>query len=199
MELKKLGIISFTFIATLIFFLRSAPLVEAFFLEDWFNSLKKTIVPPSSQPQVFSIDSDIALAPDGDVNKNGAIDAGDIVTFAYTIKNTTDQEYAFGTLKTGIDRKQVNFIHNVKGAASLDDTEETVNFPNLRVGTSLENAIISFDARINYVQDQDILIATEPEFISSEQKSVNKATKKEVKAKRIDLKKIPQVLELRQR
>lgn len=138
----------------------------------------------------FTIESNITLVPDGDMDKNGEIDAGDIVRFTYTITNTTDQEYSFATLKTNIDRKQLNFIHNVIGTASLDDDGKTIEIPNVRIAPN-QTATITFDARVNYYTNEDPAIATEAEFVGNDKKSIAKSSKKEIKAKRINKDKIP--------
>ena len=134
----------------------------------------------------FTIQTDIILAPDGDINKNGELDAGDIVRFTYTITNTTDQEYSFGTIKTNIDRKQLNFIHNVVGTASLDDDGKTIEIPNFRISSN-QTATITFDARVNYYTNEDPLIVTEAEFVDDKKNSIAKSIKKKIQAKRINL------------
>ena len=131
----------------------------------------------------FTIESSIELAPDGDDNKNRQIDAGDIVRFTYTIINTTDQAYSYATLKTNIDRKQLNFIHNVFGTTGLSDLDDTIIIPNIRVNAR-EQKVISFDARINYFQE-DKIIATESEFVNVDKKSIKKSLRKEIQAKKL--------------
>ncbi len=151
------------------------------------NSVKEFLTPDKKE---LKIDSDITLVPEGDVNKNGQIDSGDTVRFSYTLTNTTDQEYSFATLKTNINRKQLNFIHNITGTASLDDDGKTIEIPNFRIAPN-QIATITFDARVNYYTSEDPTIATEPEFLSSDNKSIVKSLKKEIKAMRINKNKIP--------
>ena len=174
-----------------------APPAGAFSFPDIFGNVKDLFKPNAAKE--FKVQSNIELVGDGDVNKNGQIDAGDIVRFSYAILNTTDQDYTFGILKTHIDRKQINFIHNVKGSASLSDNGETIEIPNLRMSSSLDPMIISFDARINYIHDKDIILTTEPEFISKENKSIVKAVRQEKKASKIRIEDIPKTLERRER
>jgi len=131
----------------------------------------------------FTVESSIELTPDGDDNKNNEIDAGDIIRFTYTIINTTDQAYPYATLKTNVDRKQLNFIHNVSGATGLSDLDDTITIPNIRVSVQ-EQRVISFDARINYFQE-DKIIATEPEFVNVDKKSIIKSLRKEIQAKKL--------------
>lgn len=102
------------------------------FLQDWVNAVKEVII--LSAPKVISIDSTVERLLSGDENKNGIIDSGDIVTFKYTIINPTDKEISFATLKTNINRKQLNFIHNIKGTSSLNDDGITIEIPNFRIG-----------------------------------------------------------------
>jgi hypothetical protein len=130
----------------------------------------------------FTIEANIELAP-GDVNNNSQIDAGDIVRFTYTITNTTDQAYSYATLKTNVDRKQLNFIHNVSGTTGLSDLNDTITIPNIRVDAQ-EQREISFDARINYFQE-DKIITTEPEFANVDKKSIKKSFRKEIQVKKL--------------
>lgn len=143
----------------------------------------------------FTIESNIELAPDGDINNNNQIDAGDIVRFTYTIINTTDQTYSYATLKTNIDRKQLNFIHSLRGATGLSDEDGTITFNNVRINPR-EQRIISFDARINYFRE-DKLISTEPEFVDSDNKPIVKSQKKEVLAKKLSDEEIKKRIEKR--
>src|SRR3989344_4809458 len=127
-------------------FLFNAPPVGAFFLTDWLTNAKDFVVDvfapkPKSE---FTVDSTITLAPDGDYDKNGEIDSGDIVTFNYAITNPTKNEYPFATLLTNIPRNNLNFIHDVKGTASLSDENDTITIPNLRIAPQGE-VIISFN------------------------------------------------------
>ncbi len=163
--------------------------VHAFSLGDIVDNVKNFFT--AKPPKELTIDSKIELAPGGDINKNGQIDAGDIVRFTYIITNTTDENYSFATLKTNINRKQLNFIHNITGTASLDDNDgKTISIPNFRIGAN-QIATITFDARVNYYTNEDPIIATEAEFVSEEKKSIAKSLKKEIKAKRMNKENIP--------
>lgn len=130
----------------------------------------------------FTVESDISLAPEGDGNKNGEIDAGDIVRFTYTLKNITDKKYSFGTLKTNIDRTQFNFFHNVRGITNLVDDGKTIIIAHARVNAG-ETLIISFDARTLY-GDDDKQISTEAEFYDSDSKQIAKSAKVEKSVKK---------------
>ncbi len=152
-------------------------------LKNFFVTGKKEAVPTGS----VSVESDISLALNGDKNVNGKIDSGDIVSFSYQIINTSSNEYTFGTLHTNINKSNINFIHNVQ-ATSLNDDGKTVNFPNIRLMVG-QIVHLSFDARINY-SDNDIVLSTEPEFITQDQQSLVKSLKKEVKAAKLDKAKI---------
>lgn len=138
----------------------------------------------------LTIESKIELAPEGDINKNGQIEAGDIVRFTYVITNTTDKDHSLGTLKTNINRKQLNFIHNVTGTVSLNDDDKTITIPNFNIAAN-QVITITFDARLNYNTVEDPSIATEAEFIDTDKKSVAKSLRKEIRAKRILKDKIP--------
>ena len=142
-----------------------------------------------NKEEEFTIQSNITLVPDGDIDKNGEIDAGDIVRFTYTITNTTDQEYSFATIKTNINRKQLNFIHNVVGTASLDDDGKTIEIPNFRIASN-QTATITFDARVNYYTNEDPTVITEAEFVDDNKNSIAKSVKKKIQARRINSERI---------
>lgn len=129
----------------------------------------------------ITVDSDITLITGGDVNNNGDIDAGDSIRFSYTITNPTKNEYPFATLETHIPRNNLNFIHNVYGAASLSDENGTITIPNLRIPPQGE-VLIRFNARVNYSSDE-VSLSTEPELFTEDKKSLAKGDKKDKKAK----------------
>ncbi len=160
---------------------------QAAILDDLVNGVKNLFTKEEDKNvknKEFTIDSQIELVPEGDEDKDGEIDAGDIIRFTYTLRNTTDQKYSFATLKTNIDRKLINHIHNIRGSTGILETDSTVSIPNFRIGSN-EQRVISFDAIINYYQE-DKAIATEPEFVSFEKKSLAKSVRKEVKAKKLN-------------
>lgn len=175
------------------------------FINEMNNKLKsgvdgvKSLVSPSANNNVrnnsLSVESDIKLAPDGDVNKNGQIDAGDTITFTYNIQNNTDKKYAYATLKTNIQRDSLNFIHNVSGVTGLKDDGKTIEFPNLRVLPKTVK-VISFDAKINFFTEQDPTITTEPELVTEDKKSVLKSEKKQIQGKRIKKEDIPNQIKM---
>jgi hypothetical protein len=160
------------------------PKVEAFQLPDVLAPIKDFFSNPP--PKVLTIEPSIGLAPDGDVNKNGQIDSGDSITFAYKITNLTDTSYSYATLKTALPRKQLNFIRNLNGATGIKDTSDSITIPNLRIPGNSEQ-IISFDARINYTKSDDIPINTTAELLDSGGASLFKSTKKEVIAKKLSV------------
>ena len=141
----------------------------------------KNLFPPESQKD-FTIESTIMLAPQGDVNKNGQVDAGDTITFTYFLSNPTDKELTFNTLKTNIPRNTLHFIHDIRGTSSLSDKNNTIEIPNLRINP-YQDLAVSFNARVNYFQNSDQTIWTQPEFITQDKKSFFKGTRKEIKAK----------------
>lgn len=168
----------------------SPSIAHASVLDDFLNGVKNFLNIPQDIKKELKIDANIELAPDGDVNKNGQIDAGDTVRFSYTITNTTDQAYSFATLKTNINRKQLNFIHNVTGATNLNDDGKTITISNFRIAPG-QVVSLSFDARVNYFTKEDPVITTEADFIGKDKKSHAKSKRKEIKAKRILKEKIP--------
>lgn len=139
----------------------------------------------SNDPKELSIKANIALAENGDENSNGEIDSGDVVTFSYTITNTTDQEYSYTELDTHVPRDYLHFIHNIRGTVNLNDNSETIKIPNLTIHPQ-QLIEISFDARINYTEKEDLSISTEPEIIASDKRQLLKAKKEEIKAKKLE-------------
>lgn len=138
----------------------------------------------SPDEKTTSVDSSISLAENGDFNNNQQIDSGDIVRFSYEIKNTSGKKYAYVTLKTNIVRDEINFIHNIYGVTGINDTDNALTFPNIRIEDQ-ETIYISFDARINYFEKQDKILTTEPEIISFNKESLAKGLKKEMKIKNL--------------
>lgn len=185
------------FIVTLLlgssFALFSPPPAHASMLDDFITGVKDFLRIPQELKKELKVDANIVLAPDGDVNKNGQIDAGDMVRFSYTITNTTDQEYSFATLKTNINRKQLNFIHNVQGTTNLNDDRKTLSIANFRIAPN-QVVPISFDARVNYFTKEDPAISTEADFIGKDKKSRAKSKRKEIRVKRILKEKIPDMI-----
>lgn len=172
------------------------------FLNEMNNKLKngvgevlELVNPGDSKNKALTIDSNITLADNGDVNRNGQIDAGDTITFTYNIQNTTDKKYAYATLKTNIQRDSLNYIRNVSGVTGLKEDGKTIDFPNLRVEPGMVKQI-SFDATINYFTDSDPILSTEPELISEDKNSILKAPKKEIQAKRIKKEDIPEQIQM---
>lgn len=162
---------------------------------DRVKSLVTPVANTNVKDKVLSVESAIALAPEGDVNKNGEIDSGDIVRFSFVLTNTTDKVYSYATLKTNINRKQLNFIHSLRGATGLTDNKDTIEFRNIRIGPN-EQRVISFDARVNYSKE-DKIISSEPEFVSSDGNPVGKFQKKEISAKKLSKEEINKRLENR--
>lgn len=174
------------------------------FINDMNNTLRagvngvRSLITPDDKNlknKVLTIESAITHAPNGDVNKNGQIDAGDTITFTYTIQNNTDKKYVYATLKTNIQRDSLNFIHNVTGVTGLKDDGKTIEFPNLRVEPGMIK-VISFDAKINYFTEQDPIITTEPELITEDKKSLLKSVKKQIQGKRIKKEDIPDQIQI---
>jgi hypothetical protein len=143
----------------------------------------------------LTVEPTIALAPGGDVEKNGEIDAGDIVRFSFSIKNPTEKEYPFTTIDTKINRESINFIHNSHGTASIADDLKTIKIPNLRIHPGHE-IVVSFDARINY-SNEDQVISIEPELVDKDKKLIHKADKVTVKAIKLTEEKVPSSVELK--
>lgn len=160
----------------------TAPVSGAFFIPDLLTPVREFF--QGTPSKTINIEPSINLAPDGDVNKNGEIDAGDSITFSYKIKNLTDKSYTFATLKTAVPRDQLNFIRNLSGATGMKDNDNTITISNLRIKDNSE-VVVSFDARINYYTGSDKAIGTTPDLVDSNGASLTKSNKKEVTAKKL--------------
>lgn len=191
---KILSKIPFLLFVVLLLLITPA-VAKASLFDDFINEMNNKLQGGADRVKVLSIESVIALAPDGDVDKNNEIDSGDIVRFSFVLTNTTDKVYSYATLKTNINRKQLNFIHSLRGATGLTDDKDTIEFRNIRIGPN-EQRTISFDARVNY-SEEDKIISSEPEFISSDSKPAGKFQKKEISAKKLSKEEIKKRLENR--
>lgn len=203
----RANLITLSLLTTLILITPKA--VQASLFDDFINemnntlkngveSVKNLITPTENnnpKSKDLTIDSSITLAPDGDVNKNNQIDAGDTITFTYNIQNNTDKKHAYATLKTNVQRDSLNFIRNVKGVTGLKDDGKTIEFPNLRIEPGMVK-MISFDSNINYFTEEDPIISTEPELYAEDQKSILKSEKKQIQGKRIKKEDIPEKIQM---
>ena len=180
-------------LSTAILFVASPSPTHASVLDDMANKVKsvwelgvntvKDIL--NIEEKQLSIDSKIELAPRGDLNKNGEIDAGDFVKFSYVITNPTEKTYK-AVLKTNVNVEELNSISNVKGVLSLNTTKDTISIPHLNIAPNQVRKL-SFEARVNFYKDADQSITTEAELVDEKNSSIFKGQKKEVKAKKMDL------------
>ncbi len=189
----------FALLSTLYFSIAPTP-VSASLFEDFLNEMNsklrdgvegvKDFVAPKKENKTLTLDTEIKLAEGGDVNKNGQIDAGDTITFTYTIQNLTDRKYTYANLKTNVQRNHLNSIDLVEGVTGLKDDGKTIEFPNLRIEPG-SIRLISFMGRVNYFTDQDPLITTEPELESEDKQSIVKSGKQQILVKKIRKEDIP--------
>lgn len=190
MKLSQRKLVILIAFLSLLGFFSSVTLVQASILDDFVNGAKNLLSKDKdTKDKKITLDSKIELAPDGDVDKNGQIDAGDIVRFTYTFTNTTEKAYPFTRLKTNTNRNALNFIHNVKGATGLIYNGNTIEIPNLTLMPS-QAFTVSFDGRINYYTDKDEVVSTEGELSSNDNKILVKSLRKEIKANKINADKI---------
>ena len=174
-NIKKL-ILLLAPILLLILVLKIPPVANASIIDDIKNLLTRS-------PKELNLKSDIALAKDGDLDKNEEINAGDTVTFTFILSNPSDKKYSHTTLRTNIDRKSINFIHNIIGTSGLNDDGKTITIPNIKVAPS-ESITISFDARLNYFDENLKTISAEAELIDSAKKSLIKDKKVQINSKK---------------
>lgn len=187
MKNNKLKLAALTLLLTLAFYFLFSTPTQASIIDN-IKSIFSKKEDNNVKNKDFTIDSQIELAPEGDENKDGEIDAGDIVRFTYTLKNITESNYSFATLKTNIDSKQVSFIHNIHGATGIVNDGKTVEIPYVRLNSG-ETLVINFDALINYFQE-DKVIATEAEFVSFNKESIAKSARNEISAKKLTAKEV---------
>lgn len=180
-----------------------APKVGAFFLEDLFNftleKIQEVLTPESAPANNLTLDSDISLTPNGDLDKNGEIDSGEVIRFKYKINNNTNNEYSFITLETNIPRNLLNYIHNLQGSANLSSDKNTIVIPNLRINPG-EDLTIQFDARVNYFTQSDETIFTEPKLVNKDKSKLMGSIKKELKVKKLKSdQKLPSVVKSKEK
>ncbi len=181
---KRLLLLSSVVFLILGFLFFAPAKTHAFSFGDIVDGVKNFFTP--KPPKELTIDSQIELAPEGDINNNGRIDAGDIIRFSYTIVNTTDNTHTFATLKTNINTKEINSIKNVQGVMSLAEKDNTILIPNLTIKPNQVRKI-SFEARINFYKDTDQLLSTEPELLNNKKDSILKAKKEEITVKKMSI------------
>ena len=158
--MKKLIVLSVSFLLTVV-------------ILSWLSTATKASL------QSVTIQSNIAFASGGDLENNGQFDAGDTITFSYAITNTTKRTFSRNTLKTNVPRDRLNFIHDVRGVASISDRNGILEIPNLRLDAHQE-LVVSFSARINYFSGADLAIWTQPELVAHDGASLGGAIRKEM-------------------
>jgi hypothetical protein len=145
-------------------FLYSTKPARAFSFQDILTKVESIFKGTNQQKQI-TVDAKVELAPNGDINHNGKITSGDMVTFTYTITNPTNISYPLLTLKTNLDTSTLNNITNIQGAASIDESNKTITIPNINIEKD-NIRTISFRAQISFSKDRDISLSTEPHLIS---------------------------------
>jgi hypothetical protein len=190
MPSRKLFLLAFLSILPILFFAAYQP-AQASVIKDLMNGVKK-IVSPSPTPKPLqlgsgnlSVSSNVALAANGDINQDSVIDGGDMVTFSYTISNNTNNDYPYSTLKTNLPRDLINYIHNVKGAYSIEDKDGSTEIPNLYIHAH-QLLKISFDARVDIFTGADKGITTQPQLYDRENKKLVENSKSELGIKGSD-------------
>ncbi len=163
--------------------------VQASVFGSLINNVKNFLHPENNS---LRMESKIALARGGDLKKNDQIDAGDIVTFSYTITNATKNSYKAVTLKTNVNTKEVSGVTNVQGTLNLDTSKDTISIPYLTLNPG-QVLTISFDAQVNFYIDADHPISTEAELVDESNASLVKAEKKEVTAKKMEMERFNKV------
>jgi len=181
---KSLLILIGILILSSFLFLSLSHPAQASILDDIVNSVKNFFSPAAAQQ--LSITSKIELAPNGDINKNGTVDAGDTIRFVYVITNTTSNTYSFATLKTKINTNSLNSISSMQGAVSINDANHTLTIPNLHIHSN-QQLTISFDAHANFNKDSNQTVSTEPELVDQNNTVLVKGQKQEVTVNKMSI------------
>ncbi len=188
MPYKKSASFFIFLLLTLIVYSFVAKPAQANMFDDLVNGVKgffSNNEKPDNKDKNITIDSSMSLALDGDVNKNGEIDSGDTVHFAFQLYNPTDETLKFTNLKTNIDRKLINYIRNEYGITGFNDDGKTLEIANIILYPN-QTVEISFDADVSYFSKEDKVLSIEAELHDKDQKSIAKALKKEISAKKLD-------------
>lgn len=185
--------IFFLVIFFFLFLFTTAQTVSAFSFGDVIKGVKDFF--SSKPPKKITVNSKIELAPNGDINNNGVIDGGDIVHFSYALDNQTDETYSYTTLKTNINWKLLNNIHNTEGLTGIDIKGNSLIVPNIIIFPhTIFN--ISFDARITISEKDDPILSTEPQLFTKKNELLSTGIKKELKTKHGDINKFPSQIEI---
>lgn len=143
-----------------------------------------TISAQSPEGGVF-VEGKIELAPGGDANRNGEVDAGDTVRLKFDIVNRTNQEYKFATLLTGLDRTLVYDLWNLSGASSLDDANNTITFPNVWIAPQARLSV-SLDVTAQYFTEGEKRLALSPELLDREGRPIGQVIPHDHSERRVD-------------
>jgi hypothetical protein len=117
----------------------------------------------------------LGLADGGDKNNNSTIDGGDMIKATYTLVNATTKPLNDFSLNTRVAKENLNFIHNLQGATGFVEKDGQIVFANIAVAP-LATVTVSFEARVNWL-DAEASLSTEPELLTSDNKSLSKAEK----------------------
>jgi len=142
----------------------------------FFSLVSIVQVFPKLTPQIFalgtgSVTIDALITSIEDVNHNTIMDGGDMVKVSYHITNPTNQDFPFTRIETNLNRDTLNFIHNVQGTGSIVDTGKTITIPNFYLPASQERDI-SFEARLDYSDGQELTLMTIPEIFTRDNHSL---------------------------
>jgi uncharacterized repeat protein (TIGR01451 family) len=100
-------------------------------------------------PKGIEVASSYGFAPNGDTNKNHKIDAGETLSFSFTVTNKSKQAAKTVTLDTGIPRSMIGYPQNVDGATGILENRPTLIFKNLVILPG-ETQKLSFTAQSLY-------------------------------------------------
>jgi hypothetical protein len=156
---------------------------HAFSFADIITGAKTFLL--GGEKKELKVESKIELVDDGDLNKNGQIDAGDTIKYSFTITNTSDKTYSFGKLNTNVITTEINSLSNIKGVVSIDDSKKTIVIPNITVNPNQVRKI-SFEAKPNLYKDSDKTLSSEAEYVDEKNTPVFTSEKKEILVKKVD-------------
>lgn len=175
------------------FFVHAKPAAAVSF-EEIISGAKSFFVGITEKKEL-TIESNITLVSEGDLNKNGEIDSGDTVKYSFNIANKSDKTYKTSQLNTNINTEDINSISNIKGVVSLDDSKKTIVIPNLLFNSNQFRSV-SFEAKVNYFKDNNKTLSSEAELVDDTNKTVHKAAKKDTLVKKMDEERFNKLLQI---
>ena len=137
-----------------------------------------------------SIESSVALAKDGDQNKNGQLDGGDTVSITFRLTNRSKAEAKDLTLNTGTPKSLLYFLRNFKGVNGATYEHDMIIFKNVVI-LPKQTQTISLDASLVYNTNQDSELELNPSLVNASNQSIATGDSVTASIKKVSAKDIP--------